>query len=367
MTSQKNATITYTKAVGIILMVLGHSGCSVPFVVPFIYMFHMPLFFFASGYCFKPQYLESPFAFLWKRIKRIYWPFVKWGVFFVIIHNLLFRLNILNDQYGFMGKVAHLYSVEEIKHIVWMMLTRMHNTEQLIGGFWFLNALFFGSIISWGVLKLFRNITLSVAVLFAACLILNHTHYIIPHLNLSTQAFAASFVFVSGYWACQHKIRIFKGWQIILVAALTFCGSFMYQINFGEWFYDNSLFVPYIVTSVFATWGVYSLFAYYKGKTNRPFLLLNHIGNHTIQILTWHFLSFKLVSLLIIGLYDLPFKRIAEVPVITEYAIRGWWILYFIIGLAVPLLGIYITRNTINYSKKIILCDRQRAKATSNC
>ena len=47
-----NASITYTKALGIILMVWGHSG-TFSYARDFIYMFHMPLFFFCAGYCFK--------------------------------------------------------------------------------------------------------------------------------------------------------------------------------------------------------------------------------------------------------------------------------------------------------------------------
>lgn len=41
--------ITITKGLCIILMVIGHSGCPV-LLSKFIYIFHMPVFFFFSGY-----------------------------------------------------------------------------------------------------------------------------------------------------------------------------------------------------------------------------------------------------------------------------------------------------------------------------
>ena len=47
---------------------------------------------------------------------------------------------------------------------------------------------------------------------------------------------------------------------------------------------------------------------------------LDFIGKNTLTILTWHFLAFKLVSLSIIGIYDLPIERLAEFPVIKEYS-----------------------------------------------
>lgn len=47
------------------------------------------------------------------------------------------------------------------------------------------------------------------------------------------------------------------------------------------------------------------------------------IGKNTLTILTLHFLIIKLVSLVIIGIYDLPIKRLAEFPVITEHSKLG--------------------------------------------
>lgn len=47
--------ISIAKALGIILMVVGHSGCP-EILARFIYLFHMPLFFFCSGYFFTPPY-----------------------------------------------------------------------------------------------------------------------------------------------------------------------------------------------------------------------------------------------------------------------------------------------------------------------
>ena len=45
---KKNNFISIAKAIGIILMVAGHSGC--PAIMnSFLYLFHMPLFFIIAG------------------------------------------------------------------------------------------------------------------------------------------------------------------------------------------------------------------------------------------------------------------------------------------------------------------------------
>ena len=76
---QLDDSVSFAKGIGIILMVLGHTFFS-PYGHDVIYMFHMPLFFFISGYCFKESYLEDFRSYARKRIGKIYVPFVKWGL-----------------------------------------------------------------------------------------------------------------------------------------------------------------------------------------------------------------------------------------------------------------------------------------------
>lgn len=55
----RDETVSICKAFGIILMVMIHAG------IPgdtFVSMFHMPLFFVMSGFCFKDKYLQYEIA-----------------------------------------------------------------------------------------------------------------------------------------------------------------------------------------------------------------------------------------------------------------------------------------------------------------
>jgi fucose 4-O-acetylase-like acetyltransferase len=64
--SKRIAYIDVAKGIGILLVALAHADVSrfSPYLHRFIYSFHIPLFFFLSGYFFKP---ETPF---WKLLKR---------------------------------------------------------------------------------------------------------------------------------------------------------------------------------------------------------------------------------------------------------------------------------------------------------
>ena len=99
---------------------------------------------------------------------------------------------------------------------------------------------------------------------------------------------------------------------------------------------------PFVVSVFFSTitilrWGEI-LDGFSFAILNKIKKSLLYVGNNTMTILVWHFLSFKIISYLIIGLYSLTAKRLSEFPVILEYSIKGWWILYVFVGVIIPLL-----------------------------
>lgn len=150
--------ITIAKAIAIMLMVICHAGLpSVP--SHFIVMFHMPLFFFVSGYCFKDKYLTDNRRFVVNKIKGLYVPFVRWSLLFLLLHNVFFHLNLYNGEYGFHGEVSHLYGWKEVVINAAKIMVSMSETEQLLGGYWFLKQLFVGSILSLLTFKFVKNNT----------------------------------------------------------------------------------------------------------------------------------------------------------------------------------------------------------------
>ena len=330
-----NQLITRLKALGIMLMVLGHSMCSVPYVIAFLSMFHMPLFFITSGYCFKEKYLSAPMTFLMKRVRGLYVPFVKWGLVFALLRPLFFRLHIYDTTYGFNGAGAARGNWLDVLHSCWIIVTQMRGTEWLLGGYWFLNALFFGSIIAWIVLRLSKRAEYAFAVSLLLLLAVHVTHFHVVFLNLNTRAFAAATLFIAGHLMCKRALPPF-GWAGVAVSlALTACGMFFWPLAIDHLSYEGWSLFPHLLTATLATWSFYSVFARYPSFKNA---LLDYVGTETMTILTWHLLSFKAVSLLIILIYGLPIEQLGEFPVITEYAANGWWMLYFAAGVGLPLL-----------------------------
>ena len=87
----KDIQIDIIRGLGIILVVLGHSHCPGTY---YIYLFHMALFFILGGYCYKTNHTDTFKNFLkfsYKKIIRLYVPFVVLNTILVLIDQFIFN------------------------------------------------------------------------------------------------------------------------------------------------------------------------------------------------------------------------------------------------------------------------------------
>lgn len=342
--------VTIAKGIGILLMVAAHAG--IPDAISrFIAMFHMPLFFFMSGYCFKEKYLSpSPITFINKRIKGLYIPFVKYQLLFLLFHNVFFHLNIYNDEYGFNGEVSHLYTLRDYAIKCVRIVIGFHDGEQLLGGYWFLPQLFYASVIGFFAIKYVKNIYVSVTIAFLATIVTAYLHLSIPFWRIGSLTLLATTFFLLGYMYKQKMDNWHQCHLALLFAVVVAIGSIYWPTTMLS--YDAQEVPLYVVTAFYGTLMILTLSQWLTQRENKLKRLLIYIGDNTITILTWHFLCFKLVSLAIIGIYDLLIVQLACFPVIPEY--RDWWPVYLLAGAGMPLVMLRLSqvlfkRNIINF------------------
>lgn len=165
----RDATIDILKGIGIILVVIGHSGCP-QILGDFISSFHMPLFLIASGFFFKESFLDNKLDYAVRKIKGIYLPFLKWSYIFLLLHNLFFVFGIINASYGSStGNCAKFFSLYDIAIRIPAIAFSMNGFDNyLLGAYWFLRALFLGCLLlcfcSWLVNKVVRSKATSIAI-----------------------------------------------------------------------------------------------------------------------------------------------------------------------------------------------------------
>lgn len=347
---QYDNSVSFAKGIGIMLMVLGHTYFS-DYGFRFIYIFHMPLFFFVSGYCFRKAHLDDFRNYAEKRIRRLYIPFIKYGLLFLILHDLFFHLNIYNDTFVFEGQVSHLYGLSDYLKNTFFIFFCLSGNEQLIGGYWFLHTLFFASFIFYGFLKL--KIHPVVAVLISLLLSVMLYFHGIPVINIycGAKEFFGVACMMAGYMYKSYSIEKFVdkylAYVILVCTSLVILGSVYW---YGEMLYlEWTRTIPYYVSAIAGSIVVMKFSRFLVEKTHYLSDFITNIGNRTLEILTWHFLCFKIVSLVIIAYYGLPMDHLADFPVMSPYNIQGWWILYFVVGVAVPVIGTVYTEKIMKF------------------
>ena len=176
----RDNSVSIAKGITIALVVMVHFVC-IDFIIRCILIFVLTLFFFMSGYCFKDKYLDDALAFIKKRFTGIYWPYLKWSLLFLLMHNVFYHLNIYSDEYGYGGKTSILYTTADFVKRAISVTTQMQGHEQLLGAYWFMKLLFIGSFIFYIALKVLKSKAWGALLLLALSVLL----YSLPIKRLS--------------------------------------------------------------------------------------------------------------------------------------------------------------------------------------
>ncbi len=339
MPNSKKDNFSIFKGIGIILMVIGHSGCP-DYISNYIYLFHMALFYWVSGYFFNEKYLNNAILFMKQKIKGLYIPFVKYSLMFLFLHNIFYNLNIYNETFGYKNNVSHLYHMDDYLNKLKLIIFYFSGNEQLLGAFWFLRSLFIANVLFFISIWLSKKISskyhlyIHTSIIISYIIIsylLNQKQYILP-LNIGKDIMIVVLLHL-GYLTRKYCIDQFFSNKILIASSTFAIGiiSIYYKINIVEGKFGN----PFIFLLASSLGCIMTLgFASYLEKSIFKNLLL-YVGNNTMVIMAFHFLAFKLVSLLIITLNNLNINLLASFPVLTGS--NYYWLLYSIIGVSIPI------------------------------
>lgn len=349
--SQRNPIIDICRSIGIILVVVGHSGCP-DILKSWIYLFHMSLFFALSGYCYNIRYDEHPVGFIIKKIKSIYLPYVIFSIGLIFFHNFFIKSGLYGSSESFLllqhGNEYGMLSTYTIKDICINLFRTVlfASNEEFGGSTWFLRILFVINVvyvIFRFLVKKFlkidnkKDIYISVLLGTAALLIGCGCDLYNIHLPLELQTcFSAFFAFEVGIvfksftnivsFKSNISIPIFTG---IVLFGLTYVDSIGLGLNsVGKpWFY----FIVTVVGLIF----VYSLsLLIYRYIYNCvPFLV--NIGKHSLSIVFFHFMAFKIITVIQIVMGEDPI-HLACFPVCNSHGL--WWIIYSVTGVLIPII-----------------------------
>lgn len=332
----KDNYISTAKAIGIILMVVGHA-ISQNFAYRVIYMFHMPLFFFCSGYFYKvPTSLDGVGKFARKRIKGLYFPFVKWGVLFMMLHNLFCDWHLYNIP------DTNYYSISDHLYRFRSLLLTMTGQEQLLDPFWFLKELLLSSMLICVVTFVLRKYDfkykdIAVWLLFIfLTVITKYYKFGLPIIwNVSIMFLSATFVY-AGYMFRKIERDHYYSYTGLILSIGTILLFVWVRNDYLDmlWYtsYNVLLYIPFALIGVYMIFAVSKLIERYSVKR-----YLYYLGNHTMIILVLHLLVFKIGNLTKIIIYGFPIEKLSDFKIIQENN-DYFWIIYSLLGIIIPLL-----------------------------
>lgn len=354
---QTNTVISICKGIAIILMVMGHAE-GPGLLTNFIYLFHMPIFFITAGYFFSRKYLTDSWTYIQKRFKGLYIPMVKWSVLFLLLHNLFFKIGLLNEQYGnWTNGVTHPYTFQDMcQRFVNIIFSMGGYDEFLLGAFWFFRALLVSSILFMVLYRLIDGrrpwlsgnkavIAIIAATLLFAVFRIGCGVKVLTIFQGGIRETWGVIFFGIGvlYRSFEDRIKM-NVYLAVLFFVLLFIGAYFHLAGMNL----SPKLIDVLTLPVTGTVGfllvryISSIIDSYPGKV-RNFLI--YAGNMTVYVYVFHIISFKVVSAIKILWYGLPWGQIGCHMVIHEHHGDYFWILYTIVGVGLPLMWIYCYNN----------------------
>ena len=271
---KRDKAIDILKGIGILFVILGHMNQVIPInLLIYIYSFHMPLFFYISGYLYKEKYQEMSFKdYFKKRLNQLLYPYLTFSII-----NFVWIL-IKNHSIQILAKcfISLLYS------------NYIFETNY-IGAVWFLLCLFVVEIMYYIIQKYFKKyeqVMICIGLLLGVLLnqIINIKYFRLPFWS-DIALFALVFYHV-GYIVKRRKNKI----KINLIGKLVFLTIFII-INIVVIIYNYN----YCYTEKFL------------GKTDMLYL---HFGNYVYffisafaGIFSWQIISNIINSNIILELF----------------------------------------------------------------
>lgn len=290
--------IDILKSIGIILMIMGHIGFGSVFDY-YIHSFHMPMFYFISGFLYKRSKLSFK-DFVKKKVKSLIIPYIVFAIFHLLIWYLL--CIILNNPID-IEYTINIFSF---------------NTDSLpiSGALWFLTSLFFVDIFYYLIDRIDSNFIKSIFIF-----IISITGCVIPLYFRLPLAMDTSLMGLGLYYIgklLKDKINRLNSMSIIFIllgSVLTFINGY---INVRQGIYSN--IVLYYIVAILMTIGLYGISRQIKKIDNVLISELKFIGKNSLVYVCLNQLFLlilnKLGELLVTNIFLLICYKIIELLVV---------------------------------------------------
>lgn len=335
MENSRNDFWDVLKGLGIIAVVIGHSGS---FLTPYVYMYHIMLFFYIAGFLYNDKYSTDPYLFIGKRIQSLWILAVKYSILYTLLHNIFISIGVYSADTGsfdFNNTLGGIYNSIFLYGFEWMG-----------GALWFVPFLFFSIVafcfFRWSMLfiknDLKREIIISsvlLCLIYISIFLIGKNVYYNYHFHL---IFIALPIMQLAFIVKKYNLVVTYKWYIALISAATMFAIYRYtkqRLDVSQSFIIN-IYIFYLATfaGIYLNLYIASIILYSKYITK----VFAFWGKNSFHIMALHFICFKTVDYVNYIVFKAPFTAIASFPISNE----DYWIYYTLCGLVLSSLIILL-------------------------
>lgn len=347
------------KGIGIVCVVFGHSCTNFANAISFVYLFHLVVFFFVSGYLWSEEkYGDKPWLNFAARVKSNYMRYVTASVVIVLLHNYFISVGMLVDQ--------PVYSVDNMMIAILTSLI-MNCTELFSSSMWFVPLLILGSTFFAEVVAVSRKIseklrhTNGVKYVMIICLSVL-SGYLGVYATTRNWGFNYNIqiallivpIYAIAYFAkilTHGSVESYAKWYIALPLGIGLwfgMERFGWQVDLGmNRIGEPLLFYGISIVGIYFCLGLASLIM--KIGFARKGMAL--IGRYSFEIMAYHLLIVKLVDVIYAML--IGEENPAVYGVFTNaYAVQLWWV-YLLLSIILPCMITWGVQKTLNHIQPV--------------
>lgn len=288
------------------------------------------------------------------KFKRLYLPFVGYGLLFLLVHNIFLKMELLS------GSALNLRSLTI--GILELML-RMNTSEPFMGAMWFCSSLLLVSLIFFAVryfamwvcekFKLSRLEILTGGGI-TICYIVGYIflHSAVPNVYCLFDSMMITVLFYFGHLLSRYKILEYINRRIAILCFVVFCTMCFLgataKLQTASMKTNNPFILLILPTLAFIAFSFLS-------KIITPTIfgkVLSYCGEHSFSIMALHFISFKTVQFAHILCTGAEISHMSDFPVF-DANLNFWTPPYLLFGVALPLVVSYLSDYAGNSYKRI--------------
>lgn len=348
----KDSVVPILKALATAFLVLAVSG--VPLWLKELASLLGASVFFYQGFQFQEYYLDNERAYIKRKLRAIYVPFVAFSLFFLVVHNFFVWIGMVGPSASSAEGTSAYYSFAEASRRIWAIVFGMSGYDSaLCQLYWIFRALLVGVLAFFGARKVaglllprLGRVQLVGVVALVAFVLLLWMRWLDIQVPIipggGYPELLVAFLIALGYLYRQNEEYLPNRLVQMAIAAIALCG-FTYVLQ--TWLTQSTPLVSFFVRLPAMCCGfvlLHQLSAMIAERGGKVAQILEYIGHRWLSVIAFSFLAFKFSGLFVILAKGLPWSAISEVPVVG-YSEGGsaWALLHWLCGFGLPIFVIW--------------------------